>query len=195
MRQLIRSIAAMFRALVMLAILGGCGYLAIEHTPILEVARQKYSEWQNRQPDYEWGGGAAPAFGSQQAGQTAGTSTPSVDAQPWPQVELRDTESPPAKYAEQQAAYETPTASPGTSDEWEYFTLERRLREMGVSYSMLESDGSEGGRFRFLCRVALPGGSARHRKFEAVASEPVEAMRQVVLKVEQWRTYHGPSHP
>ena len=202
MRQIVQLIASMFRALIMLAILGGGAYLALEHTPVLEIAREKFSEWQNRQSEHDWGGGSAPAFatsGDATPGQSAAGGTPN-----WPPVSPKATTSsqptpqPQAatkQYPEQYAGFESSVESSVTPPiaESEYSTLERRLRQMGVNYSMLESDGNDGGRFRFLCRVALPGGSTKYQKFEAVGSQPIDAMRQVVAKVERWRSYDEPS--
>lgn len=209
MRQLFASIASMFRALIMLAILGGGGYLAIEHTPVLEIARSKFAEWQNRHPEHEWGGGAAPSFngGGEAPQQMAGHGSHQGRTDAWPAVNPRAGNDPSTgvesgsndkAFAARQVDYLEPaepaTGKPATG-EWEYSALERRLRQMGVNYSMLESSGQEGGSFRFLCRVNLPGGSTKYRKFEAVGREPLDAMRQVVAKVEQWRSYNDVSRP
>lgn len=197
-RQLINSIASMIRALIMLAILGGGAYLACEHTPILEIAREKFSEWQNRQSEPEWGGGEAPSF---QAGGNSPLQPITGDAQPWAPVNPRaaaEDQSPSSQYPGRQVGYveantlgaDTSGAANSSGGDSEYLSIERRLRQMGVVYSMLESNGRDGGRFRFLCRVALPGSSTKYQKFEATGSDPVEAMRQVIGKVEQWRSYN-----
>lgn len=195
MRKLAESIASMFRALVMLAILGGGAYLAIEHTPILEIAREKFSEWQNRPAEHDWGGGEAPAFDPSDAGTAetlASHEGPSADASSWPQVSLRatdETDETNDQFETQQAGFQAPVTTAAGEGEWEYLALERRLRQMGVSSSLLESGGTESRRFRFLCRISPPGGTGKDQVFQAVAADPLEAMRQVVSKVDRWRSY------
>ncbi|REJ69381.1 MAG: hypothetical protein DWQ31_04770 [Planctomycetota bacterium] len=198
MKQLFDSIASAFRALVMLVILGGGGYLAVKHTPILEIAHDKLVEWEliaqsagETPTDYDWGGGSAPSYG--QADGVAGTPLASPGEQP----STVPADQPPQQYAAQPAGYEAPLAPGATAPPAEvgYVALERQLRELGVSYSLLESYGAEGGNFRFFCKAALPGGSDKHQNFQAVAAEPVEALRQVVEQVRRWRQFPGSTAP
>ena len=65
--------------------------------------------------------------------------------------------------------------------------LYSRLKELGVSEPQLAAWGSSGEMYRFCCRAALADTPAFTRHFEAVASEPVGAVEQVVAKVEAWR--------
>jgi len=188
MQKLFDSIASLFRALIMLAILGGIGYFVIEHTPALEVARKKFSEWQNRPVEYDWGGGAAPAFGE---GSPADAATAPVDPTQ-PAVVQQASNDPTASI--QAAGFETPLAGSGVGTEAkidDYVALERRLRQMGATYSLLESWGQNGDHFRFHCRVPMPGGGDTPQRFEAVGSTPTEAMQNVVAEVDRWRSFRG----
>ena len=65
--------------------------------------------------------------------------------------------------------------------------LYSRLESLGVSHPQLAPWGSSGQMYRFCCRASLSDSPALARHFEAVASQPVSAVEQVVAKVEAWR--------
>jgi hypothetical protein len=65
--------------------------------------------------------------------------------------------------------------------------IQARLREVGASYYLLESWGTEQTLFRFHCRMPLAGGDGHFRTFESTQSDPLAAMEAVLTQVEQWR--------
>ena len=79
-------------------------------------------------------------------------------------------------------------ASPGDAAGLKRFTrIERRLRQLGATYYLLESWGAEGHLFRFHCRMAIGGQPHQNRYFEATDEDPLEAMEQVLQEVQHWR--------
>jgi hypothetical protein len=84
-----------------------------------------------------------------------------------------------------------PGAMPaGTSaSQTDRFTwMERRLREYGATYYLLETWAGGGERYRFFCQMALANNPSHTRNFEATDSDPLRAMGRVVEQVEAWRT-------
>ena len=68
------------------------------------------------------------------------------------------------------------------------FTLmERRLREFGATYYLLETWGNESEYYRFHCKMAIANNPAHTRTFEATDTDPLRAMGRVVEQVEAWR--------
>lgn len=65
-----------------------------------------------------------------------------------------------------------------------YRTIQKRLREMGATYYLLESWGNDRQMYRFFCKMAIGGSRDYTRCFEATADEPLQAMRQVLEQVE-----------
>ena len=65
--------------------------------------------------------------------------------------------------------------------------LERRLRELGATYYVLERWGKHGQYHRFQARMAVDGQADRVRHFEATHSDPQQAMANVLAQVESWR--------
>jgi len=65
--------------------------------------------------------------------------------------------------------------------------LERRLRELGATYYLLETWGAHGQYYRFQARMAVGGQADCVRHFEAVHSDPQQAMADVLAQVETWR--------
>ncbi len=67
--------------------------------------------------------------------------------------------------------------------------MEKRLRELGATYYLLETWGSTGDRYRFFCKMAIAGNADynRNRIFQATAADPLRAMQDVLAQVEQWR--------
>jgi hypothetical protein len=62
-----------------------------------------------------------------------------------------------------------------------------RLRELGTTFSRLETWGPQGERFRFQCRVATGEDPTEARHFEATDSQPLGAIEKVLAEVEDWR--------
>lgn len=67
-------------------------------------------------------------------------------------------------------------------------TLLARLHELGGANAQVTPWGSSGKFYRCYCRANLAESSPMARHFEAVAEAPIEAVEQVVAKVEAWRT-------
>ena len=74
---------------------------------------------------------------------------------------------------------------PHTVDRFTY--IQTRLRELGATYYLLESWGSDGQYFRFHCRMAVGGSQGYARHFEATESDALQAMARVLEEVESWR--------
>ncbi len=70
--------------------------------------------------------------------------------------------------------------------------MERRLREYGATYYLLETWGSAGELYRFHCRMAVANNGAYSRHFEATDRDALKAMADVLAQVEAWR--NGPAH-
>ncbi|MBI3838911.1 MAG: hypothetical protein HY288_13395 [Planctomycetia bacterium] len=70
----------------------------------------------------------------------------------------------------------------------ERFTaMERRLREQGATYYLLETWGNEGELYRFHCKMAIGNNPNYTRHFEATDRDALKAMAQVLERVEAWR--------
>jgi len=69
--------------------------------------------------------------------------------------------------------------------------IQARLQELGATYYLLETWGSEKLLFRFYCRMAVGGNPDHTYYFEAVNSDPLQAMQEVLQRVEQWRGGSG----
>jgi hypothetical protein len=78
-------------------------------------------------------------------------------------------------------ARQTTDASP------EFRRVEQRLRELGATYYLLETCGTEGDGYRFFCKMGLGGSDRLYRCFQAVDSDPLRAMQTALAEVEQWR--------
>jgi hypothetical protein len=68
-----------------------------------------------------------------------------------------------------------------------FTTMERKLREFGATYYLLETWGNEGDLYRFHCRMAVGNNSNNTRHFEATDRDALKAMAQVLERVEAWR--------
>ncbi len=84
-----------------------------------------------------------------------------------------------------------PAAATGQTqpvDRFDRFTaIERKLREYGASYYLLETLGNE-GEYRFHCRMAVSQNPNYSRHFEATDRDPIRAMNTVLERVEAWRS-------
>ncbi len=68
-----------------------------------------------------------------------------------------------------------------------FTTMERRLREYGATYYLLETWGKDGELYRFHCKMAVGNNPNYTRHFEATDSDALKAMGQVLERVEAWR--------
>lgn len=76
-------------------------------------------------------------------------------------------------------------AQPAVPDRFKL--LERRLREYGAIYYLLETWGSEGELYRFHCKMAIGSNPNYTRHFEATNRDALQAMSQVLEQIEAWR--------
>jgi hypothetical protein len=65
--------------------------------------------------------------------------------------------------------------------------VQQQLRQWGATYYLLESWGGSQQLYRFYCKMAVGGNPNFTRYFEAIDSDPLHAMRQVLQQVESWR--------
>jgi hypothetical protein len=70
--------------------------------------------------------------------------------------------------------------------------MERRLRELGATYYLLEYLGNSSQHYRFYCKMSIAGNPNLTRPFEATDSDPVQAMRHVLEQVQKWRAGSQP---
>lgn len=78
--------------------------------------------------------------------------------------------------------------APQPLEQPERFTaMERRLRENGATYYLLETWGNEGELYRFHCKMAIGNNPNYTRHFEATDRDALKAMAQVLERVEAWR--------
>ena len=70
--------------------------------------------------------------------------------------------------------------------------MERRLRELGATYYLLEYLGNSSQHYRFYCKMSIAGNPNLTRPFEATDSDPVQAMRHVLDQVQKWRAGSQP---
>jgi hypothetical protein len=85
------------------------------------------------------------------------------------------------------AATGTGGAGFGAAGTDRFTVLKDRLRDLGASYYLLETWGSQGQLFRFYCKVAVGGSPNYARYFEATDADPLRAMSAVLEQVEGWR--------
>lgn len=66
--------------------------------------------------------------------------------------------------------------------------VQLELRRRGVTYSLLETLGPSGERYRFHCNVAVAGNARYTRHFEATSADPIAAMYCVLGQIEAWQS-------
>jgi hypothetical protein len=79
-----------------------------------------------------------------------------------------------------------PTTPPSAGPD-HFKQLERRLREYGAVYYLLETWGNDGELYRFHCKMAIANNPNLTRQFEATHREALQAMTQVLEQIEAWR--------
>ena len=67
-----------------------------------------------------------------------------------------------------------------------FHSIQDRLKELGATYYLLESWGTQQQMYRFYCRMAIGGNPSYTHYFEAMESDPVQAMLGVLRQVESW---------
>ena len=73
--------------------------------------------------------------------------------------------------------------------------IQKRLRDLGSTYFLLENWGNQGECYRFHCRVAVDGNPNFTKHFEATDPQLLGAMTQVLGEVEAWRRGSTPQEP
>ena len=128
--------------------------------------------------------GAVQASYELPAGQPLADTMPS---QPYPDAAAEASNGRPAqnRFQPGQESHPGPNLAPPMVDRFTY--IQTRLRELGATYYLLESWGSEGQYFRFHCRMAAGGNQGYTRHFEATESDALQAMAKVLGEVESWR--------
>jgi hypothetical protein len=95
-------------------------------------------------------------------------------------------ESAPA--AASPSAFDAQAAAASATEQPDRFSeMERKLREYGATYYLLETWGNDGQLFRFHCRMAVGDNPNYTRHFEATDRDALAAMAQVLERVEAWR--------
>ncbi|NLS95090.1 MAG: hypothetical protein GXX96_23285 [Planctomycetaceae bacterium] len=82
---------------------------------------------------------------------------------------------------------------PDTLDQFRF--IEKRLRDLGADYYLLENWGNQGECYRFHCRIAVANNSNFTKHFEATDSQPLAAMTRVLADVEAWQRESTPWEP
>ena len=67
-----------------------------------------------------------------------------------------------------------------------FHLIQDRLKELGATYYLLESWGTQQQMYRFYCRMAIGGNPNYTHYFESMESDPVQAMLGVLRQVETW---------
>ena len=63
-----------------------------------------------------------------------------------------------------------------------------QLEDLGVDYMVLDTHGEQAQRYRFHCRIQVPGSAVYSRTFEAEDADPSRAMGQVLADIRVWRS-------
>jgi hypothetical protein len=93
-----------------------------------------------------------------------------------------------------QASLEVPTNPPlvqgygSARASAETLRIEQRLRELGAERYLLERWGAEQQLYRFRCEMPFVGRTGFHQHFESTADSALQAMNEVLHKVDAWRT-------
>ena len=130
--------------------------------------------------------GAVQASYESWAGQPS--DKPGTSREAYPEVAAPPNVQPPARDVFQPNQPSQVAMSPQPRQTVDRFTyIQTRLRELGATYYLLESWGSDGQYFRFHCRMSVGGSQGYARHFEATESDALQAMARVLEEVESWR--------
>jgi hypothetical protein len=129
---------------------------------------------------------AAPAYPAAVPLQPAAEASPYHRSVGVPQA-ARDAAAagPSASAYGTQAGGGAMAAAPEKPDR--FSEMERKLRESGATYYLLETWGNDGQLYRFHCRMAVGDNPNYTRHFEATDRDALTAMAQVLERVEAWR--------
>ena len=152
------------RALVMLA--------CVVAIPALAMSGTSWSEVLKKFQDFRWPAILSPAAASPVVAQSEAPRSPPASSAVGPPAAARGTEPPRSLAARLQE-------------------LGTRLQQMGATYYVLETWGSQQQLYRCYCKVAVAGNADYTHCFEAVHGEPLQAMLQVLRQVETWRRAEG----
>ncbi|MBU4273672.1 MAG: hypothetical protein KKA28_17560 [Planctomycetes bacterium] len=171
------SATTAFRAFTMLACAVGITAAAMSGT--------SWSEILDKFRNLDWPPMLTSASASTQGinGET-GRSAP-----PCPSVERRMAGPPETGSRKDAAAPDEPAeaASAVPDVPMGFDDIQLRLRELGASYYLLESWGSQRQLYRFSCKMAVGDNADFTRYFEAADADPLQAMLRVLGQVETWR--------
>jgi hypothetical protein len=196
------SAAVAGRALIMLACVVGIPALALWGT--------SWSEMVKRVQDFRWPTVFSPASastpGATDAPAASPNATPLTPAGAPNLVRPLEATAPlqpplaPAPSAVVPADYQesSPTSRLAVCDGSEnamstasaadpFGSIQYRLRQLGATYYLLESWGSEQQLYRFYCKMAVGGNADYTRSFEAIHADKLQAMREVLRDVEVWK--------
>lgn len=186
-----------FRAAVMLLVLVGLPAAWVYYGPLpaggqrvvnrfVEVARNALG-MQRQSPDHQaWGQGkAAPRFNEAPFREQGSATARSQQAFPAPAV----SRSPSSPISLVSASLPSTEAKLPTSDDLAghlepHFSL---LRKLGAANYSLAHWGTEGNLYRFHCSIPFGAEGLMSREFDAIETDPVAAVRQVVGEVTSWQ--------
>jgi hypothetical protein len=137
----------------------------------------------------------APVFGgtgkTPPAGALASFDAPveSPSSSPWPRLGGASSNPPNPATPPPLAPGSAPpaTSTGGLQPPDRFSVIERRLREDGAIYYLLETWGNDGELYRFHCKMAIANNPNCTRHFEATHREATQAMTQVLEQIEAWR--------
>jgi hypothetical protein len=115
----------------------------------------------------------------------------------WPEEPSKATslvpvEAFPAPIAARNSGASLPPPADSQACVDQFSHIQRRFRELGATYTLLETWGDQGQLYRFYCRMAMGGSSSYTRFFEATDADPLGAMSRVLAQVEAWRSAGQP---
>lgn len=129
-----------------------------------------------------WADGAGAAAPPSAAVGPAGSQSGGVQLVPVRRANRQN--GPPSAAAGRLPAQ--PPLQPVTTDR--FTEIQRRLRQLGATYYLLESWQSQRRMYRFYCRISVGGNQNYTRYFEATDYDALQAMGKVLEQVEAWRT-------
>jgi hypothetical protein len=102
---------------------------------------------------------------------------PTPSSLPLPNV--RHSEIQPASFTELKAA-------PQYTSQFNAPNIEQELQQLGATSYRLQTWGDSGNLFRFTCYVGAPSNKNYQRHFQAIDSDPQNAMRMVISEIKEW---------
>ena len=199
------------RALVMLACLVAIPLAAVFGTSLPDIVRgvlkgrwgpnaASARETLGEAPPFRSTAEAAPPGGNGEGSMpTDGLTGGQNAARGWPLQPVRSADpsapKPPAApddlpiepFPDRADSYDLVPVAVSTPPTDRFASVQQRLRELGATYYLLESWGSQGQLHRFYCRMAIGGNPSYARHFEATDPDPLGAMAKVLQQVEAWR--------